>query len=678
MSNLTIEEFWKRRLIGNGSQPSSMVQGWSYVESGLETFKEAPLSISADFDDDSVPESTPILLVSAPGAVGKTTLAKQIAFETGAVYLDLAKSEPVGANTLSGGLVKSELYEAWKNGKSSILIDGIDEARIRVTQESFEAFLSDVADLSKERTIATVIFGRTGAIQDSWLMLAEKDVKASVLEIGYYDSAASLDFANALLQAKKPDSPHQAVREKAARLLLDQLRGQTENDGDRFAGYAPVLQAVVERVDGEDNPSALVAQIEKGPQPATIQNVASAILDREHSKLNVLSFEDTELINNLYTPEEQLNRLAAHIHKLPAPELPHMSPNDAKTYSSALKTWVPEHPFLDGNFGTSSIVFDALVNAHALQNQTSATEVVLRRELKHGASANPFLAEFYMQKEEGTDSIHLPPEHIGIVYASLRAKLSLGDSASLLVEGLEGALDEEVLRSEVEITLERTDTDRPRTLSFTSDQTSPVLLGTQIEDVDIVAPYATVHIGPGTESILIGPVNIQCEKLVIESEKVIVEGSYDEGSSAVFLEAGAFDGGPITSVPVLRGDVSLKASWPEARNFPWTTFATTTSPIDDPRLDEALRRFRKFVISFRSHSKGNLKRFKDKIEHARMTKGTGQSVLNLLVNNDILSKEGEMYVLDQDKLSEETGVTYTDCMSRRFGEKAKTFIQQAL
>jgi hypothetical protein len=45
-----------------------------------------------------------------------------------------------------------------------ILIDALDEARLRVTQEAFEAFLRDVDQLSR-RSMPTVLFGRTGAIR---------------------------------------------------------------------------------------------------------------------------------------------------------------------------------------------------------------------------------------------------------------------------------------------------------------------------------------------------------------------------------------------------------------------------------------------------------------------------------------------------------------------------------
>ena len=261
MENYTIDGFWIQRLgTPTVRAPTSLVKGWSFEYEGLDTFKEAPLTLSTgDFGEDADPMRSPILLVSAPGAVGKSTLARQIAFTTGSIYVDLAKADPVGGNTLTGGLARSKYYSAWEREAVTALIDGLDEANLKTTKGGFEAFLSDVAELSAQRTIPTVLFGRTGAVQDAWLVLTEicGDVVA-VLEIGYYDADASVDFAESQLKASYPHRNHPAVDRQALTLLLDRLRRQTVSDGDRFAGYAPVLQAVAERVASENNPSTLV------------------------------------------------------------------------------------------------------------------------------------------------------------------------------------------------------------------------------------------------------------------------------------------------------------------------------------------------------------------------------------------------------------------------------------
>jgi len=674
MQDYTIRDFWSSRLSVQRIPSANLISGWSFVDQGFSTFREAPLGLSAELNVDADPFRSAIVLVSAPGAVGKSTLARQIAFETGAVYVDLAKAEPVGANTFIGGLVKSGLYAGWQDGIIGVLIDGLDEARLRVTQEAFEAFLRDVDQLSGERSVPTVLFGRTGAIQEAWLHLSN----SSVLEIGYYGPAVALDFAEALLRAKRPSVAHAVSERRAIELLLSRLREQTETDGDRFAGYAPVLQAVAQRVIEEGNASALVAEIEAGAQPVTLNTVVAAILERERGKLSALQFSNQQLADKLYLPDEQLDRLIASIYGLPRPPAPAgLSPTDARIYDDALKTWLSEHPFLGGRDMPASAVFDAVIAARALKHIDSA-ELALNRELARGAaSANPFLADFYAPREKNGELTFLPPQHIGVIYSSLRARLSIGDTASLLVEAPDEGREDELLRAEVEITLGRRGSDRAQYLRFESDQTGPIRLGAQVEDVDITVPHTRVEIGPGTEALLIAPISVQCEALALTAERLIVETAKDRSDAAVFLEAARYEG-TITSVPVLRGQVSLSTSWPDVLRHPWTSFAANPTPASDPRIDEALRRLRKFVIAFRSHSKGNLARYRDKLDHARMTKGSGRAILDSMLRRGVLSIDRTMYVLDPDKLSDLAGTNYTDCMARRFSPQAIEFVRHAL
>jgi hypothetical protein len=153
-----------------------------------------------------------------------------------------------------------------------------------------------------------------------------------------------------------------------------------------------------------------------------------------------------------------------------------------------------------------------------------------------------------------------------------------------------------------------------------------------------------------------------------------------EPGDAVYLETNNFHGAQIATVPTLRGGVSLAAAWPGARSHPWNNFAVAPSQIENPRLNEALRRFRKFIVSFRSHSKGSLARYRHKIEHERMTKGAGQSVLDLLVQSKILSLDipRSMYFLDPNKLAEVAGANYADTMAQQFSDKTITFVRQAI
>ena len=132
-------------------------------------------------------------------------------------------------------------------------------------------------------------FGRTRAVEEAWLVLKDASSNVAVLEIGFFNPNDALKFAHGKLRHKKPDTSHETAEMEALELLLQQLAAQTESDGNRFAGYAPVLQAVADRVASESNAMRLVTELKQGGQAGhTLQDVALAILEREHG--NLLTF----------------------------------------------------------------------------------------------------------------------------------------------------------------------------------------------------------------------------------------------------------------------------------------------------------------------------------------------------------------------------------------------------
>ena len=650
---------------------------------GLPTFREAPLALSVDeFGVDVDPMDGSLILVSAPGAVGKTTLAKQIAFSTGSVYVDLSVADPVGANTLSGGLLRGKIAQLWENEKITALIDGLDEAKLKTTEGGFNAFLSDVAEMSQNRNVPVVLFGRTRAIQDAWLHLVdETESGVAVFEIGYFEREASIDFAAAVLKDKYPARSHPEVDRRALGLLIDDILAQTESDDNRFAGYAPVLQSVSERVAEENNPNTMVSELQRGgrtSQAVTLQSVASDILAREQGKLvKRLSFEDASLAERLYLPDEQLQRLAARIYNIPDTHLepPRMSPIDARTYSVALKTWVGEHPFLGSDTMTSTVVFDAMVAAKALKNEASAS-IALSREIEKGDAANPFLYIFYDLSE--TAPVKLAGEHVGVVYASIMASLAQGETASLHIEESDDS-EAQTLDLDGEIEVIRRGIS-PKVFRFKIQAGDVIQLGAYVKDTVVIAPNARVKIGGNSEMLLVAPVNIECDDLTVLADGVIAENRPGSRDAAVLLKANSFSGNPTANVPVTRNGAELFAMWSDSDRYPWTSFATTpsSSPVDDPQLDEALRRFRKFVVEFRAHGNGGLARSRNKIESGRMTKGTGQSVIDLMLSEEIVTRDRARYYLDSNRLAELTEATYADFMAYQYGPRIMDFVRKAL
>ena len=671
VTTYTIDQFWRSRLQDATTVPAPLIEGWSFVTSGLKTFQEAPLTHRTDLDEEADPSNAPILLVSAPGAVGKTTLARQIAYRTGALYVDLGAAGPVGANTLSGGLLQSQLVHDWSAGRIAILIDGLDEARLRVTQEAFDAFSHDVAQLAKGRQLPTVLFGRTGATEDAWLVLADDSVESTVLEIGCYGPDQANAFVHDLVDTLRPNDPHRSVRLHVSDLLLSHLRQQTAQDGDRFAGYAPVLNAVAERVTKETNPGALASRITTGSTAVTLQDVVDAILTRERSKLATLTFEDATISDKLYLPVEQLDHLVAQRYGTtrPAP-IPAMSSRDRERYDRALETWIGEHPFLAGGTDSSpSVVFDAAITAHALASSDAARGAV-QRELQRGA--NPFLSVFYPPQSGATapDFVQLPAEHIGIVYSSVRARLTLSETASLVVAELGDERD-------VEISIRNDQEGRERTLlKCRSSGTGTVCIGPHLADAAIDVPRGRLEIGTGAEVTLVAPIHIECDDLWLKARTVVVEASPQGAVTGAVVLKGGKVRAPISAPPILRGNVHLAVSWPGSQIYPWHEFAAHMDEIDEQHIREGLQRLRRLVTAFRARGKDQLARIRDKIDSPRMMRGLGSAVLKAMMDNNIIRLDGKLYVLDATALGRIVGVTYIDCARQRFSQKAIEFVER--
>jgi hypothetical protein len=132
-----------------------------------------------------------IVFVAAPGAVGKSALARYLADRYRHVLVDLSLTGPVGEHFVAGGLFRafgSAVVEKVEAGQVGLIFDALDEARLRVTPESFDAFLNDIAALAKMATTKPVLlFGRTSTVEAAWLALSDLGVPSTIAEIGFFN-----------------------------------------------------------------------------------------------------------------------------------------------------------------------------------------------------------------------------------------------------------------------------------------------------------------------------------------------------------------------------------------------------------------------------------------------------------------------------------------------------------
>ena len=95
-----------------------------------------------------------------------------------------------------------------------------------------------------------------------------------------------------------------------------------------------------------------------------------------------------------------------------------------------------------------------------------------------------------------------------------------------------------------------------------------------------------------------------------------------------------------------------------------------SSELPDDGLRDKYLRLRKILTHFRSHSKGALAKFADKVDHDRVAgKGVCQAVLRKLIEDGVLHKEGLFYFVDQEAFNAKLGVSWIDLRTGVITEK---------
>lgn len=692
----SINGFWARRL-GDGTAPTLKDrEGWTAGGDLVEGFVEPPLEagLAKEFGQ-ADPETAPIVLIAAPGAVGKTTFTRQISALTGAIRVDLSRTGAVGDNFLSGGLNKVNAFDAFQSGHVGIVVDGLDEALLKTSSEGLTGFLQDVLEMIGEGRRPIVISGRTGSINEAWLILAEQGHTAAVAQIGYFGADGAQTLAcNALRRflQNAGDRTMMTADEEAVRLLIEKLGAATVADGAQFVGYAPVLEAIAKQVAAYSNPQELVGRL-ANEESVDVAGVVNDILLREQRKVEQLDLPDHSLVGRLYTPEEQVVRLISHLYgvDLPLP-LPPMSDTVRGKYETALAKWLPEHPFLDGyGAAPSSAVFDGFLTWQALRRRESAPRA-RATHTRRERLPNPFLSTFYLPADWEGDFEFLDLADVPFVHASLAARVPASDTVALDIDGDDG--EDEV---DVQLTWRGPTLKADRVLGGRVTAAGALAFGGHLSDVRVHAENLTVEIGNGFGAVLTAPIEIMVRELTLDARTVTVEPprgrmTGEEATDGEVAGSGTSAGNRqvrlAATEPVVAADVptiyaiqgaELQVTWPGATAYPWTSYATTATTPPPPEFQEAYGRMRKILLPFKSDKYGALAKYKKFVDHHRRTKGNGEKVRDHLLRTGVIaSQDHRFYSLDPIRLTEVTGLTRDMLRKGDVADRTVSFLREAL
>lgn len=695
-------------------------EGFRYIQHGLPEFIGPDVSPSSAIDQPAGPR---IMIISAAGAVGKSTLANELAYRKRAPIWDLAQAPAVGGNSLNGYLTASfgfaqagTVSSKLSSGELFLIVDGLDEARVKANEAGFEAFVKNIAAVAKASTnTAFVLLGRTQTAETTWLLLQDAGVHTSLLVIQPFTRDQAERYIEARIHhfdasAAKRIAAHRQPFLEARDLILDQLEravlgGASPKDeaAREFLGYAPVLETVAVLLAKEANYQEFTASLRslckgsdrQADRPlAVLEHVVTRLLEREQKdKLQknikpalekVAAQAGWSAWHSLYSADEQRGRLLSQILGRQFTACPDMPGAVRALYEEQLSYWLPEHPFLREGKQPANKVFESYLFAIAMREYlTPMSAFVEERIAAPNYKPTRLLADFYILPGEQRRLEEVAERQISFLYDSLLA----GETDSLRIRlsidsGDPEDEDKENTAAEGEFVLVYTaaggaDGEQIETRSFKIvEEKGRLPFRRQLKEAAIVTRGAVI-LGGAVDDFEIGPaVDIRCATLQIPSTGFVVRGAAgrQKESDAVVIEALNCES-KVSQKPLVRG--ALSVSWPGAQAYPWNDFATAPpdDEIDTAGMHEVHRRLRRIVTTLRSHSKGSLARFKDKIEHRRVLGGQmGKALLETLRKDGILKLEKEFYHWVPERAAALLSVSWHDLRNRRVTPELRTYL----
>ncbi len=639
-------------------------------------------------------ERPSVLLISAVGVTGKTTLANVLSYDVGIPLLDLATHKPVADNTLTGVLHKafhtqhySDVFAGISKGEYGVIIDAIDEGRSKTTEKGFEAFLDDIAALCPNAPNTTfVVLGRPRIMEDCWLYLTDKGIRTGLLTIAPFDLTNARTYIDAFSEASQ--TPHKDLYENVRDNILDMLgaafTGEPElrkKDFLSFIGYPPVLDSIVTLLREERNYHKLSVEMQsKGVdnEIRLLHQIAHYILQRERKEKVVPNIveplvsglprpQQIQAIENTYDYPEQAARLISLCLKRPITlqRLENASLNER--YEEQLSTFVAEHPFLTGQGSFRNAVFESVaLSVLMASSDPKFKELVLEYTRTHQNSYHLIYLLSIV-----ADSGYVPIEYLHVLAGSAMEFWSRTASVDLKVIGPDfgDCVDNVTSDISVDIDIEIVmggDDDTSKSFAFCSnlDRCSTVNLNSPLSTAYISLPCEVVF--SATEDLqIVAPVEVSALRLHFEPKGMVLRQNSVQGVEGEVV----FEAENVTSrlENIFTNEVPLRVHVADHADlaYPLYNYIREKRPLpEDRQMKEKYLRLRRILVEFRSHGRGALARHRQKIEDERVLRNQiGRNILDKLLKDGILTISNDRYFLQPEQVNNHLAVTWPELRS---------------
>lgn len=602
-----------------------------------------------------------ITLVSARGATGKTALSKQVSSVKQVPRWDLGHKD---AKAVSGDAFEGRLgtflhpavglpgFRAQRD--AFVVVDALDEARIRVSGQSWDEFLGSVAAASSDGH-RFALFGRERVLEDVWITLSDAGRRIAWFEISHFDAAQRASYVDMHVRKKRDltSGLYTGTRDS----VLQALAGSVQDDeAEAFVGYAPVLDAVVallrdanlKSVQNDFDPAAQ----DGAARTAVLAGVLEKLLLREQQKVEPLARQSNLDPAQAHTPAEQLVWLNAALLRGDVPALDWCPAEQRSDYVRDLQPILDDHPFRNGD-AWASPVFSAYVAADRFDDEH------VRPHLQGIGASTGLLFEFLTRKG---DALLLDEWQFAALHASMLA--AEWQAVEPLVE-LRGKDPEQVGPEESEEVVPGTMTLLDRN-GLGTRRTSFELVLDRPGRLRLLGPLSSVSVifggevvlAAGRPSVVLGPdCFVRCRRLNLEGDTVKigrrVAGPLEQGfeDAEVILEATeAFHTDSELTGSTSPASLELRVPADLRLVYPWVMYRHGLEDAEGPVDDRAVRFLNMLMNLVRAHGHNNgMAVFDKKLEGRQSVKSEEFArVIAALSDMHVVDVRGELIFLAED------------------------------
>lgn len=642
-------------------------------------------------------EQARIILIEAVGASGKTELTKKMAHWLSCPIFDLGQTDVVGVNSLTGMLFKRMqrkdcfgYLDDIAAGRSTIIIDALDEGYMKTNNQGYLAFLEDILSLEPTTECPIILLGRYNAVELAALFLMDKEVNFTTLQIEPFTLNQAREFIDKAVEsdAKLKYLP---IYKETRDYILDTINGFFKDQAsikhhasERFIGYAPVLMSIAKLFDERTNYKNVLDEIKDSnvQSVSLIVDVVERILKRDleekvKPQLFKLLLADRDeafcnfVMDTVYTYDEQCARVLYSVMNRPFPDIEIKDSSFLASYNEHVKIWLEDHPFM-GKKKISNIVFESYILARLIHS-SKYRKTAFDYMHKKGISYMFALIYHSMYGFKDVDGQVMP-----YIYESLRELNNKQTYYTFNLDYNPRNSNEVVANCDFEFAGSNESLDfYEGSVLYSKDDR--IDLGRCIEHVNIDVPMDFVMSRRNVE--IVAPSYIKCNSLVVEPEEVTIHRSSERTEIMIECEvtliSQRYDQFLTISNTVKNNEV-FKVVCPVQPEYPliehWMSGDVRLKDVSE-EISNRYKKMRAIILEFRSHSKHELAKHHERIDFVMGNNDTGRAVIKAMVDKSIMFKRGYLYILNPDVMDRELGLSYDGIRNFEQSDKALEFLR---